>query len=268
MSTIFPTVAKSEIPVWFHMQAHQPVNDMEEIGLGAMDKDKFGSAIEGASFFIQAPTTLLFGDRQRYKTINLKTVAAAASMGGQVGDVADVGGFMSTIMGGLVQAAGGAAEGLNLPVLGDIAQTTAFMDQKSLNPREQLMFESPDFRSFTASWELGITESEDAAALENIIKLVRKYSYPKITGPFYYEIPKQWSISLVADTEKGPSKIDNFGKCIIESMNTNYTGAGFLSINSGGKPAFINLELTFKEVRLRHGDSSEFAGGEFIAGQN
>ena len=59
-------------------------------------------------------------------------------------------------------------------------------------------------------------------------------------------------ISLVQQIDGGTPQWWNFGKCVLESMNTNFTGAGMLTASDVAKPNFINLELAFKEVKLQN----------------
>ena len=198
-------------------------------------------------YALPSPTSIIIGDRQQYNVMNFKAAMGAAST------------FESLKNAELLQAAGDAFNAIrtavnDLPIVGDISQQINAFSQQAINPREEVVFQKPDFRSFTFGWEFGTEESGDSGALKSIIDGVRKHSYPTVDGAFMYGAPSQWKISLVPNSgQSNPlgGKIVKFGKCILESINTNYTGAGIPVLNDAEETPFINLELTFKETKLR-----------------
>ena len=95
-------------------------------------------------------------------------------------------------------------------------------------------------------------------SIKAIIDNVRKNSYPRVESAFLYEMPAQWQVSIGAVNNAGgqDSKFFKFGKCVLENLSTNYTGAGVMALNTEGGPAFVNLDMTFKEVKLRNQGSA------------
>ena len=243
MSLTFPTVNQDEIGSWIQLTAHEPVANID--GEDAMmDDDTFGSAL-GNTINIQAPNQIILGDSHNYNSMQLK-----ALLGGMAAWEAE-----GQVLKDLIDAA--KAAGSDFPVIGDVMQTFNYMDQKAVNPREELVFAKPNFRAITLSWELAMQEVSDSTTLKQMIEQLRKYSYPELASSFMYKAPAQWRLAVVsrADSDGGPQYFQ-FGKCILESMSTNYTGAGLSAITKGGTPAFINLELNFKEVKLRNQSST------------
>lgn len=244
MSDVYPASQVSNIPLWLVMEACEPEHSASG-NTESADDDVFGSTQQVYS--LPAPQSIIIGDRQQYNVMNFKAAMGAAST------------FDSVKNGELLTAMGDAFDALrtavnDLPIVGDISQQINAFSQQAINPREEVVFQKPDFRSFTFSWEFGSEESSDCAALKGIIDGIRKFSYPTVDGAFMYGAPSQWKLSLVPNSGASApltGRIVKFGKSILESINTNYTGAGIPVLTEGQDTPFINLELTFKETKLR-----------------
>ena len=68
-------------------------------------------------------------------------------------------------------------------------------------------------------------------------------------------MPNEWKITHVQLRNGRFEGMGQYGKCVLTSMNTNYTGAGVMQSYQDGGPAFINLELNFTESTLKHQSS-------------
>ena len=241
----------SEVKFWLYLQAHEPSTNLGGAETIAQDDDVFGDPV-GVPIYLQAPQQMVLGDSHNYNQINLKTLLGGADMLDNITDAkfaeafGDAWSAIKTLSG-------------DLPVIGDIITNVNYLNQETVNPREEVVFSKPNFRTMNFSWELGISETEDYEELDKIVKTIRKNSYPSIADSFMYKMPYQWSVKLVAqgNDQVGPNiKWWSFGKCVLESMTTNFTGAGMVVSSVTNNPQFVNLELAFKEVKLRHQSSA------------
>ena len=66
-----------------------------------------------------------------------------------------------------------------------------------------------------------------------------------------WRFPDQFKLQFLAVGEGVGVLPVKFGKCVLTNVSTNYTGAGQFRITEYGKPAFINLSLTFSETNLK-----------------
>ena len=136
------------------------------------------------------------------------------------------------------------------------------------NPRENQHYKSPQFRTFSHSWELFPMEEGDEEIIGDIVDNFRKWSLPSIQdltgstddGQYIstYRAPLMWEIKHLLQDDGGKVSDEtpwgNFGISVITDVNVNYTGAGLYAATEKG-PAFVNLTVNFTEVRLRNRES-------------
>ena len=240
---VFPESVQEEIPVWVKLEAFQPKPNID-----GNDAANFGTQA-GGPYWFQAPQSLILGDSHTYNQVNFKALLGGAAMTNDLGGA----------FGDLISAA--RVAGGDLPVIGDVGTNINYLTQQTANPREEVVFSKPNFRTISLAWELGVQSQSDGSNLITMINEIRRLSYPTIADAFLYQMPSQWQLTIGSRGEGGSStpQFFSFGKCVLENLSTNYTGAGIMALNAAGQPGFVNLEMTFKEVKLRNQGSAVFS---------
>jgi hypothetical protein len=111
-------------------------------------------------------------------------------------------------------------------------------------------------------WELAPQSNADSDILNEIVKFLRTNSYPILQSGSRYKFPSEFRIEYYSKGGSGGGlkSIGRIGKCVLESVNVNSTGAGFFQRYSEGGAAFVNLDLTFSEAQLLHQDHKALKG--------
>jgi len=123
----------------------------------------------------------------------------------------------------------------------------------AFNPQEQVMFEGIEFRTFQMSFTLTPYSVDEAAAIQNIIKTLRKNAAPTIqTGGiqgFFYIPPSIFDVQFLYNGVDNP-KINQIQPCFLTDVTVNYASNGTWSTYNDGTPVQTTLSLSFKESVL------------------
>lgn len=121
------------------------------------------------------------------------------------------------------------------------------------NPYLAQIFRGVDFRNFSFTFRLVPFSERDCDTIFDIIKTFRKWSLP--SGPAggamspYLNYPGEVSIeySWMGATNQ---YIHRFKRCVITSLDVNYTGSGMWSMMRNGFPAETVLHMTMSEIQI------------------
>ena len=121
---------------------------------------------------------------------------------------------------------------------------------QTINDYASLSYSGSNFRTYTFSWDLIPHSIEEAKELSEIIKTIRQYSLPNISGKTF-KYPFMWKVSPCIQTGINLSILD----CVISNFSVNYTPEGVLRMFSSGHSTSINMEIEFRELyRASSGD--------------
>jgi len=238
----YPIVESAEVKTWVQITAYQPKSNL--LGDSA-DQDAFGSSI--ATVNLLAPNTISESNAHAYEAITQRVAGAASAAFN-----ADLGAE------GMAEKIASAGLGSVQSFIDSFDPTGATKQLAKLSgtviaPREEKLYKQPQFRTFTLSWELAPQSNAESDMLTKIINTLRKNSYPTIVNGSRFAFPSEFSIEYYGRNGNGVLKsIGRIGKCVLESVNVNYTGAGFFQKYSEGGAAFVNLDLQFSEAQLLH----------------
>lgn len=121
----------------------------------------------------------------------------------------------------------------------------------AINPKSSLTFEGMNLKDFTFEWTLAPTEEQDSFMIRDIIRLLKQnilpsYGVGTITKRGMLNYPSTVDIYLLGvDTDY----FMQFKTAMIGNMSVNYT-PNDLSILRGGRPASIDLSLSFTEMDI------------------
>ena len=165
--------------------------------------------------------------KQNIAGVAATTAAAAGAVGGGIGGGALAGLLTSSALGGEIQNRVSRREG------------------KTQNPREYLMFQSPEMRSFSFAFSMipqNETEANDAI---RIVRFFRRASYPELSANgFAYLFPDLFKISF--GNNDSMIKIPEVACTGVEVTYNSNTQSYF---TRGNIPVQIDLSVSFQELK-------------------
>jgi len=131
------------------------------------------------------------------------------------------------------------------------------------NPREQVLFEGIDFRTFSMSFTFTPFSADESAQVKAIIKAFRKNAAPTIQRDairgFFYVPPAVFDIIFLNDG-KPNNNINKLKECVLTDVTVNYAPNGTWSTYGDGMPVQTTLNLSFKEIELVDSDDIDKRG--------
>ena len=127
-----------------------------------------------------------------------------------------------------------------------------------INPMLELIYSSPDFRSFQFEFFFYPRSKEEALEVQKIIQLLRYHQSPDAISGGLLTPPTNFGIKFYYAGTENPN-LPAILNCVLESMDVNYAPNGFStyevygenkpSIGGTGMPVGIQLSLNFKETQ-------------------
>jgi hypothetical protein len=155
----------------------------------------------------------------------------------------------------LIQAGGilfkNAAKNITSAIQSDVTRLALATQGLALNPLNQLLFDSIDFRSYQLAFTFTPYSQQEAEDVKKIITLFKEAALPKITdaafGMFFIP-PSTFSIDFLYNgkTNTGISRVT---ESVIDSIDVNYAPNGW-SAHTDGAPVQTTLTMNFKEIEL------------------
>lgn len=143
-------------------------------------------------------------------------------------------GLVSSLLGGGL-AAGGISSYVNEKK--KIAQVT-------INPREFMLFKSPNLRSFSLRFRFIPDSSDEANAVDDIVKWFREGMYPETDGVFAFSFPYAFQIQFM-----NLQGIPLVPEMFLESASTTWNPNSMSYLRDvNNRPVELNLSLEFKEL--------------------
>tara|TARA_R110000822_G_scaffold144057_1_gene282641 strand:+ start:139 stop:642 length:504 start_codon:yes stop_codon:yes gene_type:complete len=134
---------------------------------------------------------------------------------------------------------------------------------KATNPKEELLFKSPDLRTHTFTFNMFVKNKQEGDAIVNIIKSLRKLAYPELitdtgggaVGDFFagggniFLYPHQFSVEMHPNNND-ENAFPYIPAAFLTSITTNYAGSGRVSLTPDDHFQAIELTLTFQDIRI------------------
>ena len=131
------------------------------------------------------------------------------------------------------------------------------------NPMLELLYTTPNFRSFQFDFYIYPRSEKEALEVQKILERLRFHQAPEIksnSGGFFMIPPSEFDIKFYYNGKINPN-IDPISTCVLEKININYTPSpGFVAYESQGEnspslgrtgmPVAIQLQLFFKEAQI------------------
>lgn len=133
----------------------------------------------------------------------------------------------------------------------DLAERALFGIGKARNPHKAVMFNAPEFRSFSFSYQLTARNFEESQTIRDIVqqfKLGMAPSFTESSNNNLFDYPDMFQITL-----NRPEFLFRFLFCVLTDLEVNYhaqnTPAYF--VHEGQKiPAAVAISLSFQETEI------------------
>ena len=136
----------------------------------------------------------------------------------------------------------------------------------AFNPKEELLFKSPDLRTHTFTFNMFVKNQKEGDAIVKIIKSLREKTYPSIYtdsgdgaivgfvagGNNVFNFPHQFSVEM--HNGGTDNAFPSIPAAFITSISTNYGSSGRISLTPDNHFQAIELTLTFQDIRISTSD--------------
>ena len=129
-----------------------------------------------------------------------------------------------------------------------------FLQKRSgnaLNPREEQFYNSPDFRSFSYTFDFWPRNQEEAKAVSDIITIFKYNSAPGLKGDAgaIFELPNYFKISYMHRGETNPH-LNLISACYCQGVDVDYAPDGEPRFFEDGSPVHTRITVSFVEDRI------------------
>ena len=129
-----------------------------------------------------------------------------------------------------------------------------FLQKRSgnaLNPRNEQFYDSPDFRSFSYTFDFWPRNQEEAKAVSDIITIFKYNSAPGLKGDAgaIFELPNYFKISYMHRGETNPH-LNLISACYCQGVDVDYAPDGEPRFFDDGRPVHTRLTVSFIEDRI------------------
>ena len=121
----------------------------------------------------------------------------------------------------------------------------------ALNPRNEQFYDSPDFRSFSYTFDFWPRNMKEAKAVSDIITIFKYNSSPGLKGEAgaIFEIPNYFKISYMHRGEVNPH-LNLISACYCQGVDVDYAPDGEPRFFEDGQPVHTRLSVSFIEDRI------------------
>lgn len=137
---------------------------------------------------------------------------------------------------------------------------TAGTGGKVQNPMLEILYSSPEFRTFRFDFLMFPRSENEAIQVQAIIDRLRFHQAPELvnnSGGFFLYPPSEFDISFYYNGQENPN-IPRISTCVLTNLDVDYAPGGFAayevegeqfaSIGRTGMPVGVRLSLSFKET--------------------
>ena len=177
-----------------------------------------------ASISLYMPETVNFSYEAQYNTLSIIDAAKSAS-----------------------KLVGAIASGLQ----NQAVQAALYKGGYVLNPQQQLLFESIDFREYEMEFVFTPYSAQEATTVNNIIKAFRRAAAPTIVteaAGMFFTPPSVIQVDFKFNGNTNPN-LNKIKKSVLTSVTVDYAPNGWAAM-ADGQPVQTKLSLKFREMEL------------------
>jgi len=217
------------------------------------------------------PDTVAFTNQQNYSRLELTGMIAAGLAGGS-GAMTDIKSIMNSVSSDpkvlgeeLVKMfANNISPFVANAIKNDsLGQAAIAATGKVVNPLLEMVYSSPDFRSFDFQFMLYPRDEEEALQVQDIISTLQFHQAPEIKDVgglgFFLVPPSEFDIKFYYNGVENPN-IPKISTCVLTSIGVDYAPNGWSAyevegdvvprLGKTGMPVAIRLDLQFRETEI------------------
>lgn len=191
------------------------------------------------------PDTVNFTNGATYSGTSL--LSALGETLGLINNIASKTGKFGALLGGLTAIPGAALSAIQ----SNPAKLIMGANNLAINPKNQLLFEGIDFRTYQMAFVFTPYSAEEARTVKKIIQAFKKHAAPRIVtdaAGMFFVPPSTVKLQFMYNGKENPH-IARVAESVIESVDVNYSPNGWAA-HDDGAPVQTMLTINFKEIQL------------------
>jgi hypothetical protein len=118
-----------------------------------------------------------------------------------------------------------------------------------VNPNVEMMYESPEMRTFSLTYKMFASNEEETKQIRAICNTFKKNMLPSFGGGGFIGVPNVVRVTFMTGSSPNPF-VSQFKPCAISNVSINYTPDGSWASYEGGAPVATNITINFKELKM------------------
>ena len=121
----------------------------------------------------------------------------------------------------------------------------------AINPRQEMYYEGPKFRTFDYSFKFWPRNQEESEAAQKVIKMFKYHMHPQLDSSYggrLFRVPSEFEIHYLHNDGVN-TNLNKISRCALESCSVSYSPEeGNFKTFEDGAPVAYTMALTFKEL--------------------
>ena len=121
----------------------------------------------------------------------------------------------------------------------------------AINPRQEMYYEGPKFRTFDYSFKFWPRNQEESEAAQKVIKMFKYHMHPQLDSSYggrLFRVPSEFEIHYL-HYDGVNTNLNKISRCALESCSVSYSPEeGNFKTFEDGAPVAYTMALTFKEL--------------------
>lgn len=217
------------------------------------------------------PLGLTVGDGMSYSTINLdplKSIMAETLT--QMGKQDTVSGVIGAGLGGMIgstvskikqlNVAAGLAIAARMKNLDNVADVIDFSQRQVIAPNSNTTFQNSNIRTYSFSFKMVSRSKKEAATIDKIVKVFRKFMYPE-GRDVILTYPPMWDIQFYDKDGTINSYLPKIYSSYLTNLSASYNATTNI-FHQDGSPVETDIAISFQESKaLTRGDIEKLEKG-------
>ncbi|MFK5882897.1 MAG: hypothetical protein QM489_01000 [Candidatus Izemoplasma sp.] len=137
---------------------------------------------------------------------------------------------------------------------GNANSAYSHINNRALNPKEEMLFRGVNYRTFSLNWNLVPTTAAESNAYANAIEILHKMAAPELTSTeAFFKYPETTKVFV---QKAGGKVIIDRGDCAITNISVDLTPDGIWAQLKDGRPVNTGLQIDFVELKLPTKDNT------------
>lgn len=137
--------------------------------------------------------------------------------------------------------------------IGNVIKTGSKVTGNPINPQVEVIFATRPMREWMFEVLLAPRSEEESETVQEIIRTMRLYAAPEITGlGFVFIPPAEFDITFYRDGQES-QHLPRINTCVLKRFEVDYAPAeGKYTTFSNGAPVAVRMSMNFQEVEILH----------------